>query len=54
MSLLVLSLLQEKLANDDPVQQLVCIPVKTAGLAIPDPVVNAQTHFRASEVKNSH
>jgi hypothetical protein len=31
----------------------VCLPVKTAGLALPDPVVNAQTHLHAIEVTNS-
>jgi hypothetical protein len=47
------SLLQDKIMDDYPVQRLVYLPVKTAGLALPDPMVNAQTHLRASEVTNS-
>jgi hypothetical protein len=48
------SLLWDKIADDDPVRRLICIPMKKAGLALPDPVVNAQTHLFASEVTNLH
>jgi hypothetical protein len=32
----------------------VCLPLKTVGLSLPNPVANLQTHLRASEVTNSH
>jgi hypothetical protein len=34
--------------------KLATLLVKSAGLALPDPVTSADTHFRASEVMNSH
>jgi hypothetical protein len=38
----------------DYVLKLANLPVKSTGLALPDPVTSADAHFRASEVKNSH
>jgi hypothetical protein len=34
--------------------KLATLPVKSVGLALPDPVTSADVHFRASEVTNSH
>jgi hypothetical protein len=36
----------DKIADDDPVQRLVCLPVNTAGLALPDPMVKANSPSR--------
>jgi hypothetical protein len=47
------SLLWDKIADDGPVRRLVCLPVKTAGIALPDPVSDAKTYLCASEVTNS-
>jgi hypothetical protein len=52
----VLSILveNETLPVNDPLHRLAALPVKSAGLALTDPVESADANFRASEVTNSH
>jgi hypothetical protein len=47
------SLLKSK-EPPDYLLKLATLPVKSEGLALPDPVTSADAHFRASEVTNSH
>jgi hypothetical protein len=48
------SLLKETLLDNDPLHRLAALPVKSAGLALTDPVESADANFQASEVTNSH
>jgi hypothetical protein len=40
--------------DNDPLHRLGALPVKSASLALTDPVENADADFLASEVTNSH
>jgi hypothetical protein len=48
------ALLKTSITDGDPILNLACLPVKNAGLALPNPVESAEANFRASEVANSH
>jgi hypothetical protein len=37
-----------KLTDDDPVQNLACLPIKHAGIDLPDLIIRALSNFRAS------
>jgi hypothetical protein len=53
-STLLPALLKANITDGDPILNLTCLPVKNAGLALPNPVESAEANFRASEVANSH
>jgi hypothetical protein len=48
------ALIKDNIADGDPLLNLACLPVKNAGLALPNPVNRAEANYRASEVPNSH
>jgi hypothetical protein len=48
------SLLKETLPGNDPIHRLAALPVKSAGLALKDPIESDDENFRASKVTNSH
>ncbi len=48
------ALFDEVIPDDDPRLKLACLPVKHAGLALPDPTASAQTNFDASILVCSH
>jgi hypothetical protein len=50
----LLSLLKETLPDNDPLQRLADLPMKSAGPALTYPVESADANFRVSEVNNSH
>jgi hypothetical protein len=47
-------LFDEDMADDDPRLKLACLPVKHAGLALPDPTRSAQSNHVASILMCSH
>jgi hypothetical protein len=40
--------------GDDPRLKLACLPVKHAGLSLPNPVLSAATNYKASILSSSH
>jgi hypothetical protein len=47
------ALFGDDIVDDDPRLKLACLPVKHAGLALPDPTASAQRNYEASMVVRS-
>jgi hypothetical protein len=48
------ALFSDEYDDDDPCRKLACLPVKHAGLAIPDPTASAKSNYEANILICSH
>jgi hypothetical protein len=48
------ALFDDVISGDDPHLELACLPVKFAGLSLPDPVASADWNYQASVLSSTH